>query len=109
MILIADSGSTKTDWCLMRDSDTTLVIQTQGINPYHQAQEAIGLVLAEELLPQLKGYVKEQPLKVIFYGAGCANDSEWRMPYIKCWDIPISPYIATCWELPGRSVDTRRA
>ena len=74
MILIADSGSTKTDWCLMRDSDTTLVIQTQGINPYHQAQEAIGLVLAEELLPQLKGYVKEQPLKVIFYGAGCAND-----------------------------------
>lgn len=75
MILIADSGSTKTDWCLMRDSDTTLVIQTQGINPYHQAQEAIGLVLAEELLPQLKGYVKEQPLKVIFYGAGCANDN----------------------------------
>ena len=74
MILIADSGSTKTDWCLMRDSDTTLVIQTQGINPYHQAQEAIGLVLAEELLPQLKGYVKEQPLEVIFYGAGCAND-----------------------------------
>lgn len=74
MILIADSGSTKTDWCLLRDSDTTLVIQTQGINPYHQAQEAIGLVLAEELLPQLKGYVKEQPLKVIFYGAGCAND-----------------------------------
>lgn len=75
MILIADSGSTKTDWCLMRDSDSTLVIQTQGINPYHQAQEAIGLVLAEELLPQLKGYVKEQPLKVIFYGAGCANDN----------------------------------
>ena len=75
MILIADSGSTKTDWCLMRDSDTPLVIQTQGINPYHQAQEAIGLVLAEELLPQLKGYVKEQPLKIIFYGAGCANDN----------------------------------
>lgn len=73
MILIADSGSTKTDWCLCNEGAPILAVQTQGINPYHQTEEAIEQVLAEELLPQLT----QQPasLCVIFYGAGCANDT----------------------------------
>lgn len=53
MILIADSGSTKTDWCLCNEGTPILAVQTQGINPYHQTEEAIEQVLAEELLPQL--------------------------------------------------------
>lgn len=73
MILIADSGSTKTDWCLCNEGTPILAVQTQGINPYHQTEEAIEQVLAEELLPQFT----QQPacLCVIFYGAGCANDT----------------------------------
>lgn len=73
MILIADSGSTKTDWCLCNEGTPILAVQTQGINPYHQTEEAIEQVLAEELLPQLT----QQPacLCVIFYGSGCANDT----------------------------------
>ena len=72
MILIADSGSTKTDWCLCNDGAILQSIQTQGINPYHQSEEAIETVLTEELLPQLsKGL--QHSTKVIFYGAGCAN------------------------------------
>lgn len=73
MILIADSGSTKTDWCLCNEGTPILAVQTQGINPYHQTEEAIEQVLAEELLPQLA----QLPacLCVIFYGAGCANDT----------------------------------
>ena len=80
MILIADSGSTKTDWCLCDNSAIIQSIQTQGINPYHQTEEAIEQVLAEELLPQL---VAQSPslaaqgssLSVIFYGSGCANET----------------------------------
>ena len=78
MYLIADSGSTKTDWCLCMDNSSEIIIQTQGINPYHQTEEAIELVLAEELLPHLHSNVKsnsEDNPRVIFYGAGCANEA----------------------------------
>lgn len=78
MIIIADSGSTKTDWCLCNEGTTLTAIQTQGINPYHQSEEIIEQVIREELLPHLsqamssaKGSLK----KVIFYGAGCANET----------------------------------
>ena len=78
MHLIADSGSTKTDWCLCNKSTTLSSIQTQGINPYHQTEEAIEEVLREELLPQLKSQelmAHSSQLHIIFYGSGCANET----------------------------------
>ena len=76
MILIADSGSTKTDWCLCHEGNIVGAIQTQGINPYHQSEEAIEMVLREELLPQLiaqKLIAQSSQLTIIYYGSGCAN------------------------------------
>lgn len=80
MILIADSGSTKTDWCLCNKGTVLQNIQTQGINPYHQTEEAIEQVLREELLPQFEtqgSRIKAQSSgsSIIFYGAGCANET----------------------------------
>lgn len=78
MHLIADSGSTKTDWCLCDGSTILTTIQSQGINPYHQAEETIEQVLREELLPQLDQNSElsiQNSLKVIYYGAGCANET----------------------------------
>lgn len=78
MHLIADSGSTKTDWCLCNGSAILCNIQTQGINPYHQTEEAIEQVLFEELLPKLRDKTANSPgsqLKIIYYGAGCANET----------------------------------
>ena len=78
MILIADSGSTKTDWCLCNNGTKLQSIQTQGINPYHQSEEAIEQVLTEELLPQLMQnpeFSGQKTLEVILYGAGCANET----------------------------------
>lgn len=67
MILIADSGSTKTDWCGINKGDI-FCIQTQGINPFHQSQETILAILYKELFPQLP----VEPIESIyFYGAGC--------------------------------------
>ena len=78
MILIADSGSTKTDWCLCHEGTIVSTMQTQGINPYHQNEEAIEQVLREELLPQLTTLCAGKPcpytdLNIVFYGSGCAN------------------------------------
>ena len=53
MILIADSGSTKTDWCL---ADRGVIVSrkdTQGINPFHQDEDEINRIIIEELLPVL--------------------------------------------------------
>ena len=45
MILIADSGGSKTDWALMTLPTNThkfvLKVRTQGINPFHQTKEFI--------------------------------------------------------------------
>ena len=41
MILIADSGSTKTDWCLIDKNEVVLRVQTKGMNPYFQSEEEI--------------------------------------------------------------------
>ena len=46
-ILIADSGSTKAQWCLL-DADKKKTIYTQGISPYFLTTEAIEKILAEE-------------------------------------------------------------
>ena len=76
MHLIADSGSTKTDWCLCDQGAVILNIQTQGINPYHQTEEAIEEVLREELLPQLtreSRLTAHSSTSIVFYGSGCAN------------------------------------
>lgn len=69
MILIADSGSTKTDWCMMENGEPVLRFQTRGTNPFFQTEEEIRKEIETGLLPALKDYV---PSVVYFYGAGCA-------------------------------------
>lgn len=67
--LIADSGSTKTDWILVSSENGILEIQTTGINPVRDSQDAILYVLANELQPQIPAaYLVEE---IHFYGAGC--------------------------------------
>ena len=70
MILIADSGATKTDWLVMHGNDQTTLIKTEGINPFHQSDEKIRQTIHGELLPQLK-ISAEACTHIFFYGAGC--------------------------------------
>jgi len=75
MILIADSGSTKTRWCVAENGHTLQVLQTSGINPFFQSEEEIHSRLIEELLPQLAVDIHKISA-VYFYGAGCAFGKE---------------------------------
>ncbi len=70
--LIADSGSTKTDWLLSDGGTATRRAATQGINPYMLTEEKIESILRDELLPQLGG---QCPETVEFYGAGCRGEA----------------------------------
>lgn len=70
MILIADSGSTKTDWCLITHENEIRNFQTIGMNPYFIDSEGIEDELEKNLLP----YVNVQLIdKVFFYGSGCSS------------------------------------
>jgi N-acetylglucosamine kinase-like BadF-type ATPase len=79
MILIADSGSTKTTWRLISKSDIKVKdIETKGINPNYLTQEAISAILEKELCPLLP-YKAEQIEKVYFYGSGCSTISKCEL------------------------------
>lgn len=67
--LIADSGNTKCEWCLI-DGKKKKTVVTKGISPYFLTSEQIVDLLATELLPKLKGAEVEE---VFFYGSGCAT------------------------------------
>jgi glucosamine kinase len=69
MILIADSGSTKTDWVLLDDTNQQRY-KTIGYNPYFINSESIYNSLSEKLVPELDPLVVK---KVYFYGAGCSS------------------------------------
>lgn len=68
MILIADCGSTKTDWCLLNNGEIEKRIFTGGMNAVMLTEEEISGRLASELMPQLGNEPVES---VFFYGAGC--------------------------------------
>lgn len=79
-ILIADSGSTKTDWALLADGQVAGRLQTQGINPFHQAEEDIRAVLTGELLPAYRLLKQEEtPSEIYFYGSGVRVEYETVM------------------------------
>lgn len=69
MMLLADSGSTKTDWCLVEGGTEVLRVETGGTNPFFQTPERIGQEIDTALLPRLGTYAIRS---VFFYGAGCA-------------------------------------
>lgn len=71
MILIADSGSTKTDWAVVDDGRMVTSMATQGINPFHQDTDNIAAVIETELLPKMGDIYPEE---IYFYGSGCRED-----------------------------------
>lgn len=73
MILIADSGSTKTDWRIIDQKNQVVQAKTAGINPFYQERSKIHTELTQALLPQIPEYQKIS--EVYFYGAGCSTES----------------------------------
>ena len=74
-MLIADSGSTKTQWCLVQGTKKTR-IATQGLSPYFLKQEEVEQILHKELMPKLR---KRFPEQIHFYGTGCSNPENVKL------------------------------
>ncbi|MCX6213656.1 N-acetylglucosamine kinase [Spirosoma sp.] len=70
MLLIADSGSTKTDWQLVTADGQPRAIQTDGFNPYYQTTQQIVATLQIQLIPYL---TDAAVTNVFYYGTGCTG------------------------------------
>jgi N-acetylglucosamine kinase-like BadF-type ATPase len=68
-ILIADSGATKCEWCLLNKGKKKKII-TSGISPYFLNAEQIEQLIQKHLVPKLKDVVLNE---VHFYGTGLSN------------------------------------
>lgn len=51
MLLLADSGATKTDWYIGNNPTDGLQFQTEGINPFHQSPSIICTILENNCSP----------------------------------------------------------
>jgi len=75
MILIADSGSTKTEWALIENNNIKLEFKTIGLNPVFVSSND---VIAELNKTDVIKYSKN--IKTIyFYGAGCSSESRKKI------------------------------
>ena len=72
MILIADSGSTKTHWYWKDENRTEHLVSTSGINPFLLTEEEMERILRQELLSQVPEDTRFE--QIFFYGAGCTPE-----------------------------------
>ena len=69
MILVADSGSSKTDWMGYSNGEV-IKFNTQGINPYFLNEQEITTIISKnEVIAPLVDSVSE----IYFFGAGCSS------------------------------------
>ncbi|MFA6925308.1 MAG: ATPase [Bacteroidales bacterium] len=69
MLLIADSGSTKTNWCLINNKNKTFYFSSTGLNPYFIGSSEIKKELRKRIIP----FVESKKInEIFFYGAGCS-------------------------------------
>jgi len=70
MILVADSGSSKTDWILSLPENKKITFRTAGINPFFWPEKEIVKLL--NTVPEVQTYHK-QVTEIYFFGAGCSS------------------------------------
>jgi glucosamine kinase len=108
MILIADSGASKTDWRILNGTGTIEQAQSIGYNPYIQPIQQFDREIREVVLPQVKHPVE----KIFYYGTGCSSDKNRQMirsvleryfqdAHVEVWHDLLAAARALCGEEKG--------
>ncbi|MFA6086078.1 N-acetylglucosamine kinase [Mucilaginibacter sp.] len=71
MILVADSGSSKTDWLLASPDQQPRAFKSAGLNPYFLTEKEIIKILQDQI-PELIA-LAPQITEIYFFGAGCSS------------------------------------
>jgi N-acetylglucosamine kinase-like BadF-type ATPase len=75
MILIADSGGSKTDWRMLHSDGTISQAHGTGFNPYYQPISDLKNSVEEILLP----LIHEPVTKIFFYASGVSSEKNQEM------------------------------
>lgn len=102
MIIIIDSGSTKSDWVIL-DRGEPYYLSTPGLNPYFHDEESVYTTVSacEELLNY--STVVE---KVFFYGAGCSSESMCRIIEVGLSNVFVNAEIIVEHDLLASAIAT---
>jgi glucosamine kinase len=71
MILVADSGSSKTDWLLAVSQKDVRQFRTAGLNPYFLTEKEIVKIIHEQV-PEMVAFAADIK-EIYFFGAGCSS------------------------------------
>jgi N-acetylglucosamine kinase-like BadF-type ATPase len=74
-ILIADSGATKAEWCVIKNGRKKTVF-TQGISPYFLNSSEVQAIITNDLLPAIRRYDISH---IYYYGTGCIDPANAKM------------------------------
>lgn len=110
MMLIADSGSTKTDWRFIDEDKMIHQFQTSGLNPFFLDDVQISAIIRNELNPDEKIIGVEE---IYFYGAGCSSQRNQdlvanglRSVFTKAKAEINSDLLGACRSLCGKETGT---
>ena len=104
MILVADSGSSKTDWLLRVSKDEEKQFRTAGLNPYFLGEKEIVKILQEQAVDMI-GYgndIKE----IYFFGAGCSSPDRHEIVSNALSQLFPASYISVDSDLLGSAYAT---
>lgn len=71
MILVADSGSSKTDWLLSVPGQENKAFKSAGLNPYFLTEKEIVKIIQEQV-PEMVAMAADIT-EIYFFGAGCSS------------------------------------
>lgn len=104
MILIAESGSTKTQWCLIDSDRLEDLVNTPGVNPFNLRSNEIESIIR----PVSAGFDTYRLKKIYFFGAGCSTKknqdkiAEALNNVFHCNNIEVDTDLkAACMSLAG--------
>ena len=102
MILVADSGSSKTDW-MAYTPEQTLVFNTKGMNPYFvNANDVVKILTKNKALSAYATEITE----VYFFGSGCSSPDKHEIISNGLSSFFTNAYISVDHDLIGSAYAT---
>ncbi len=103
MILVADSGSSQSDWMLALPGDKPLTFTTKGLNPFFVNEKDIAKVVQN--VPEISPYA-DRVSEVYFFGSGCSSPDRREMVSNALSQLFTNAFISVETDLIGAAYAT---
>jgi N-acetylglucosamine kinase-like BadF-type ATPase len=99
MILVADSGSSKTDWLLQLQDGEVKQFRTAGLNPYFLSENEIVKIIQDQA-PDMMAFAADID-EIYFFGAGCSSPDRHEIVSNAISQLFTKSYISVDSDLLG--------